>query len=150
MVPETPLPVIEFKLVSYRQQLDVFLLCRGREDSCGQRVFTLFFQAGEAFVEAAPGSIPWAAMMVLTLRLTFGKGARFIHDQRIHFFHHLEGFCIADQDPLSSAAACAHHDGHWRGQAQGTRARNDEHCHGVYQGMGVAWRWTKRLPRPQR
>ena len=134
--------------VCHRQQLDVFLF-RGGKNGCGQRMFALLFQAGNRLQKLrlvnALGGDDGA-----DLRLALGEGSRLIHDQRVHFFHHLQGFRIAHQDSLAGAAARAHHDGHRRRQAQSTRAGNDEHRHGVHQGMRIPRLRTKRPPRPQR
>ncbi len=130
--------------VCHRQQLQL-LLFRCSQDGCGQGMFALLFQAGNrlqklGLVNALGGKDGG------DFRLALGEGSRLVHDQRIYFFHRLQGFRVADQDPLAGAAAGAHHDGHGRRQAESTGAGDDEHSHGVHQGMRVPRLRAKDCP----
>ena len=62
---------------------------------------------------------------------TLGQRACLVHNQRVHFAQVFNRSSIAEQDAVGRTFAGGNHDGHWRSQAQRTRACNDQHGDGV-------------------
>ena len=54
------------------------------------------------------------------------QGAGLVHDQRVDLLHHFERLGVLDEYAEHRAAAHANHDGHRGGQAECTRARDDQ------------------------
>ena len=79
-------------------------------------------------------------------RLAFGERAGFVDDERVDFFHGLEGFGILDQDSGVGAAAGADHDGHGSGEAEGAGAGDDQNRDGVHQRVREARLRTEQEP----
>ena len=71
-------------------------------------------------------------------RFTLGQRAGLVHHQRVHFLHDFQRFGILDQHTGRRAPSGADHDGHRRGQSQRAGTGDDEHGHGVDDGMRQA------------
>ena len=53
---------------------------------------------------------------------------------------------MPNQYPGRRTAPGANHDRHGRSQTESARAGNDQHRHGIHQGIGHAWLWTVQTP----
>ena len=128
----------------HRQKLQL-LFISGSKNGCGQRMFAFLFQAGNRLQKLG---------LVKALgrddgsdsRLSLGERSGLIHDQRVYFFHHLQGFGIAHQDAFAGTASRTHHDGHRRRQAESTGTGNDEHSNGIDQRMRIPGLWPNQRP----
>ena len=83
------------------------------------------------------------------LRLAFGERAGFVDDQRVDFFHGLEGFGVLDQDSGVGAAAGADHDGHGSGESEGAGAGDDQNRDSVDQRVRETRLRTECEPRDE-
>ena len=63
-------------------------------------------------------------------RLALGEGAGLVDDDGVDLLHPLERFGVLDEDAHLGSAADADHDRHRCGQAEGTRAGDDEDADG--------------------
>ena len=84
------------------------------------------------------------------LGLSLGQRAGLVHDQRVHLAHDLDGLGVLEQHAGRRAFARSHHDGHRRRQAQRARTRDDQHSHGVDQGVGQAGLGADQCPYGER
>ena len=67
-------------------------------------------------------------------RSPHGECAGFVKGHGLHTVRQLQCLHVFDQDAVFGRHARARHDGHRRGQAQGTRAGDDQHGHCVDEG----------------
>ena len=56
-----------------------------------------------------------------------------VDDNCVHGFHDLQHFGILDQYTGFGTPTDAHHDRHWCGQSESTRAGDDQHGHRIHQ-----------------
>ena len=78
--------------------------------------------------------------------LPLRERARLVDHDRVHPLQGLQRLGVLDQDARQRPAAGADHDRHRRGQAQGTGAGDDQHGHGVDQGVGHPGLGAERGP----
>ena len=76
-------------------------------------------------------SCPEAATIETTCGLPFGQRSGLVEDEGIDPLEDLERLGVAHQHARAGPPPGAHHDRHRRGQAQGTRAGDDQHGHRV-------------------
>src|SRR6266852_6189934 len=82
--------------------------------------------------------------------LAFGQRAGLVDDQRVHFGERLESFGVADQHAGVRSAAYGYHDGHRGGEAEGTRASDDENRDSGDQRVRKARLRTEQQPSEKR
>ena len=83
-------------------------------------------------------------------RAALRQRARLVHDQRRHLLENLERRCVAEKNTGLRAAPGANHDRHRRGETERARARDDQHSHGVDEGMRQTRLRPERRPDNER
>ncbi|MBA7699906.1 hypothetical protein ES703_108612 [subsurface metagenome] len=66
----------------------------------------------------------------------FGKGAGLVHHQGIDLFQAFQRFGVFYEHPGGCPPANPYHYGHGRGQTQSAGTGDNQHRHGVHQGVG--------------
>ena len=131
----TPLPVDVGKVLGLGQ-FEASVL-GAAHDGRGQGVFAAPLQAGR---QAEQGGFVRSRHRRHgnEFGFAFREGAGFIHHQGVYLAQHFDGFGVLEQHPHRGPFAGGHHDGHGGGKAQGAGAGDDQHRHGVDDGVGHA------------
>src|ERR1035441_3617043 len=79
-------------------------------------------------------------------RLAFGQGSRLVDDERVYFAKYLQRLRIADEDAGASPTTSAHHDCHGSGEPESAWTGNNQHSHGIHEGMSDARLRPNKVP----
>ena len=112
-------------------------LSRAAHDRGSERMFAVRFDGGSDREQLLLGN-PRRGDDVRQARFAFGERARFVHDQRVHFFHPLDGRSVFDEHAGLRAATDADHDRHRRGEPERARTCDDQYRDGVDDGVRKA------------
>src|SRR5258708_1562115 len=83
------------------------------------------------------------------LRAPFGYCSGFVHYKQIHVSEFFEGFVAANEDADACAFAYGDHDGHWRGEAEGAGASDDQNGDGVDKSVSKTRLRAEKTPRDE-